>query len=282
MGRISKKLAQRFGKSTSQKVPLEATQMAESMPPIEELLEEGHDPLHSVYVQTQNLTSVFAQSISQFQELDEYTQIAGDAEEEYMPGGPPMSPLTWSYFTTWAFFDLRFGPDEETIGTCLLDLADVLGFKEEQMEPLRNYQQSRMGIYEHSGRRKSIIRLKELVTGKEFACHSTSGYQGKKGEIWYVRLGPPLSSLKEVADYHVTLTTPYVLMNANKTDWTAYLKKNLTGAKDTEDALNEFLKYGPHPRHWHEFVLLSYHHAQYDAIFLSGLPDVKDSLPHAD
>ena len=199
-----------------------------------------------------------------------------------MPGGPPMSPLTWSYFTTWAFFDLRFGPDEETIGTCLLDSAEVLGFDEMQIEPLHNYQQSRMGIFEHSGRRKSEVRLKELVTGKEVVCHSTSGYLGKKGELWYVRLGPPLASLEKLADYHVTLTTPYVLMNASKTDWTAYLKKNLTGAKDTEDALNDFLKYGPTPCHWHEFVLLSYHHAQHDAIFLAGLPDVKSSLPHAD
>lgn len=281
VGKVSKKLAQRFRKATRQRVSLEATQLAEALPDIQELLGSGYDPLHAAYVQTQNLMSVFAESVSTSKELSEYAKIAGDAEDEYMPGGPPMSPLTTSYFTTWAFFDLRFGPDKETIGTCLLELADVPGFDELQVEPIRNYQESRMGIYEHSGRRKSRIRLKELLTGKEFVCHSTSGYQGKKGELWYVRLGPPISSLEDLADYHVTLTTPYILMNASKIDWTAYLKKNLSAAVDTDEALNDFLKYGPTPCHWHEFVLLSYHHAQYDAIFLTGLPDVKGSLPHA-
>lgn len=282
MGKVSKKLAQRFRKGPRQRVPLDVPQLAGVLPDIEELLESGYDPLHAVYVQTQNLTSIFAESVSGFKELSEYTKIAGDAEDEYMPGGPPMSPLTTSYFTTWAFFDLRFGPDQETIGSCLLDLADVLGFGELQVESIRNYQESRMGIYEHSGRRNSRIRLTELVTGKEFVCQPTSGYQGNKGELWYVRLGSPVSSLEDLADYHVTLTTPYVLMNANKNDWTAYLRKNLSATADTPEALNDFLKYGPTHRHWHEFVLLSYHHAQYDAIYLTGLPDVKGSLPHAD
>ena len=32
---------------------------------------------------------------------------------------------------------------------------------------------------------------------------------------------------------------------------------------------------------WNEFIFLAYHHHQFDAIFLTGLPDVKGSLPHA-
>ena len=38
----------------------------------------------------------------------------------------------------------------------------------------------------------------------------------------------------------------------------------------------------PTPTHWLEFVFLAYHHHQFDAIFLTGRPDVKGSLPHAD
>lgn len=278
MGIISKKLAKRFGQGSRQ---LSATSIAQGIPDIQELLDDGCDPLHAAYVQTQNLTSVFAETVSQFKELDEYAEIVGAAEEEYMPSGPPMSPLTVSYFTTWALFDVRFGPDNETIGTCLIDLAAKLGFNELQVEPLRNYQQSRMGIYEHTGRRQSLVQLKELITGKEFLCHSTSGYQGRKGELWYVRLGPPLSSLGDLADYHIVQTTPYVLTGFSKNDWAAYLKKSLSESAGVEDALKEFLKYGTSPCHWLEFVFQAYHHAQYDAIFLTGLPDVKSSLPHA-
>jgi hypothetical protein len=69
-------------------------------------------------------------------------------------------------------------------------------------------------------------------------------------------------------------------------DWTANLKKSLLGSADTREALHEFLKFGKaaHSRKpdesWNEFIFEAYHH-QSDAIFLTGLPDVKGSLPHA-
>ena len=68
-----------------------------------------------------------------------------------MPGGPPMSPLTGSYFTTWAFYDVRFGPDRETIGTCLLDVGELLGLGPDEAEAVRLMSETRMGIYEHAG-----------------------------------------------------------------------------------------------------------------------------------
>jgi hypothetical protein len=43
-----------------------------------------------------------------------------------MPLGPPTSPLTASHFWSWAFFDASVGPERETIGTCVLALAEVV------------------------------------------------------------------------------------------------------------------------------------------------------------
>jgi hypothetical protein len=140
-----------------------------------------------------------------------------------------------------------------------------------------------MGVYEQGRTEGGRCRLLELVTGDEFVCHVASGYRGKPGELWYVRLCPPPPGL---ADYHVPFTTPYVLIGATKTDWTAYLKKSLLGSADTRKALHEFLKFGKAARSrkpdesWNEFIFEAYHH-QSDAIFLTGLPDVKGSLPHA-
>ena len=141
-----------------------------------------------------------------------------------------------------------------------------------------------MGVYEQGWAEGGRCRLRELVTGDEFVCHVASGYRGEPGELWYVRLCPPLPGL---ADYHVAFTTPYVMIGATKTDWTAYLKKSLLGSADTRKALHEFLKFGKaaHSRKpdesWNEFIFEAYHHHQPDAIFLTGLPDVKGSLPHA-
>ncbi len=195
-----------------------------------------------------------------------------------------MSPLTLSYFTTWAFFDVRFGPDGETIGTCLLDVADLLEMDPFMVETIRRFQTSRMGIYEHGGSVGGRVRMKELVTGDEFVCHIASGYRGRPSELWYVRLCPPLFDL---VDYHVAVTTPYILMGFEVADWTAYLSKSLLGAADPRKALHEFLKFGKAAysrkpdESWSEFVFQAYHHHQSDAIFLAGLPDVKGSLPHA-
>jgi hypothetical protein len=240
---------------------------------------EELDPLHAVYIAVQNVTSVFAERVSGFPEFKPYYQLAAKAEEEYMPGGPPMSPLTSSYFTTWAFFDLRFGPDGETIGTCLLDVSEPLGMTPDVTEAIRLMSETRMGIYEHAGAEGTRCRLRELITDDEFNCYVPAGYLGLRGELWYVRLCPPIRP----ADYHVALTTPYVLTGFGKADWTAYLSKSLIGltASEKRRRLHGLLKYGREPNQWNEFVLLAYHHHRPDAIFLTGLPDVRGSLPHA-
>ena len=214
MGQVSKKLRNRFGKLASRVKQQMAKEVAPLRPPkgvkdVPTLVKEGHDPIHSVYVHVQNITSVFAENVSVLPELRQYYKIVEKAEDEYLPAGPPMSPLTRSYFTTWAFFDVRFGPDKETMGTCLIDLADLLDMDPRIVEATREFQQSRMGIYEHLGSAGGRCRLRELITDREFVCYCTSGYVGRPGELWYVRVCPPLWGL---ADYWVTVTTPYVFV----------------------------------------------------------------------
>lgn len=282
MGQISKKLARRFTRWGGQ-----FRQQAKTIPipkdvrDVGTLVKDGHDPLHAVYISVQNITSVFSECVSVLPELMPFYDVIAAAEDEYMPSGPPMSPLTGSYFTTWAFFDFRFGGGRETIGTCLLDVSDRLGLNPGLVEAIRLFQASRMGIYEHVGIQGGRVRLRELVTGRDFDTLSASGYAGKPGELWYVRLCPPLADLVE---YHVTITTPYILTQASRADWTAYLNRAILQMKGGDEALrlHELLKYGLSLHHWNEFVFQAYHHHQYDAIFLAGLPDVKGSLPHAE
>jgi hypothetical protein len=287
MGQISAKLIKRLGRS--RRLMAELRRESGSIRDALDALKHGRtarsrrgeplDPLHAVYVAVQNLTSVFAERVSQFPEFDPYYQAALQADETYMPGGPPMSPLTGSYFTTWAFFDLHFGPERETIGACLLDVAEPLGLGPDVTEALRIMSGTRMGIYEHTGTRNGRSLLKELITDDEFECHVPAGYPGMAGELWYVRFCPPI----EPANYHIAFTTPYVLTGFGKTDWTAYLSKSLIGLTGPEKRrrLGELLKYGREPDHWNEFILKAYHHHRHDAIFLAGLPDVTGSLPHA-
>jgi len=289
MGSISKKLAARLrrSRSFSRKLTEQVSDTHRTIPiakdaeGIQECVDMGFDPVHAAYVAAQNLLSAFAESVSVLDEFEPYYEIAAAAQEEYMPSGPPMSPLTASYFTTWAFFDCAFGRDDETIGTCLLDVSDVLGLDDGMIEIIRRFQHSRMGIYVHGGTvADSKCMLRELVTNREFMCHPTSGYAGQKGQLWYVRICPPLFGLVE---YHVAITTPYILTETTEDDWAAYLNRTLLDESDSDGDrdLDGLMKFGTTLHHWNEFVFQGYHHSQSDAIFLAGLPDVKGSLPHA-
>jgi hypothetical protein len=287
MGQISAKLIKRLGKG--RELAQELRREAGSVRDARDALRHGAtarlshevalDPLHAVYVAVQNFTSIFAERVSQYPEFEPYYRAAVKAEDEYLPGGPPMSPLTRSYFTTWAFFDLRFGPDQETIGTCLLDVGEPLGLGTEVIDAVLLMFETRMGVYEHAGVTGGRRLLRELITDDEFGCYVPAGYHGRAGELWFVRLCPPIDPV----GYHVAFTTPYVLTDFGKADWTAYLSKSLIGltAPEKRRRLHEFLKYGRDLNFWNEFIFKAYHHHRPDAIFLAGLPDVPGSLPHA-
>ena len=121
MGPISKKLTGRFSKWGEQLQQefrkVEPIDIPKDVHDVQTLVKDGHDPLHAVYISAQNITSLFAECVSVLPEMTSYYDIAVTAEDEYLPQGPPMSPLTVSYFTNWAFFDVRFGRSFETIGT---------------------------------------------------------------------------------------------------------------------------------------------------------------------
>jgi hypothetical protein len=280
MGEISRRLHRRLMKLAppSDKTVLpKGWRPKKPAPDIAKLIREGYDPVHAAYIFVHNIASVFSENVSRFPEMRTYAKEIGDAEEEYMPSGPPMSPLTMSYFSCWALYDHRIGTTTDTLAGCLIEANDTICMNPHQLGALRMMSQSRMGIYENRGMEGNRVRLRELITDQEFVCHSASGYRGKKGELWYVRLLPPLEP--ELANYHVAFTTPYVLIIQSKNDWIAYLKRSMVGMKG--DTLHQILKLGLGENYWNEFVFQAYHHHQFDAIFLAGIPDLKVTLPHA-
>jgi hypothetical protein len=284
MGDISKKLHRRMEKDFKHQ-PTKAPKRrpGESLPggvrDIQSLIKDGLDPIHAAYAFIQQMSSMFAEGVSQLPEMKAYFKAAAAAEDEYMPDGPPISPLTASFFTTWAFYDLRIGNSGETIGGCQIELNDLFCLSVDQLDALRKLNDSRMGIYEHIGFDGPQVRLRELITDDEFVCHNASGYRGHQGELWYVRLLPPL--LPEHATY-IVFTTPYILTEASKEDWTQFLRRGMSQSGFGNDLvdLHRFLKYGPAKNYWNEFVFKGYHHHQSDAIFLAGIPDLQATLPH--
>ena len=243
-----------------------------------------HDPCHSLYLVGQNVASLMAESISGMREAKGYVRIVGDAEDEYLPGGPPMSPLTISYFTMWALFDVRFGSSRETMGGCILRIAPEFDCPSWLMDTVERMQQSRMGFFVHCGSEGDGVLLREVGTREIVSCTVPAGYIGSEGEIWFVRVLPPPHPL---CPRHIVFTTPYVIRDHSERAFVDYLERELARMRakkklpGTDDAHGHLMKYGPDPNHWNEYIHCAYSGHQHEAIFLTGIPDIRESLPHA-
>jgi hypothetical protein len=209
------------------------------------------------------------------------SKIVARAEEYYCPGGPPMSPLTASYFTCWATFDACAGATKETFGKVVLAVGAALGMDDNLLRLMHLLQQSHMGVYIQVGTDGDLIVLRDLVTDVEFRCLVPSQYQGSEGELWYVRvLPPPYPSSSE----HVVFTTPYVLRNPRLPAWQEYFNRVLPAApqQDRSEAYEQHMKFGYSHHYWNDFVFEGYFNHRPEAIYLVGLPDVPASRPHYD
>ncbi len=248
------------------------------------------DPLHGLFAYAQNQLSVLIEQMMELPALGKLADAYGWAQEEYLPSGPPMSPLTTSYFSCWGFFDLcTSGAKKETLGTIATDFSAALQVDEGLITLYETMQASRMGVYRHEGATGRLIVLRELITNEEVTALPASGYTGTAGELWFARLMPPPFD-RAMFDYSVVFTTPYVLgkpgpgrafIAATEADWLGYLRRNLAKTRQETEALayQHLMKYGLSRHHWNEFIFLAYRNHRHDVIFLEGFLDVAASLP---
>lgn len=249
------------------------------------------DPLHGIYVYAQNQLSVLIEQLIDLPMLSKLADAYSAAEEEYMPSGPPMSPLTHSYFGSWAAFDLcTLGAKKETLCTIATDFCKFANIDEGLIHVYETLQASRMGIYCHEGTTGRFVLLRELITGNKIKAVSGSGYMGNRGEIWYARVLPPPFVSANI-DYSVVFTTPYVLGKAEdnkdfnpfvEQDWLAFFIRNFpkTGQETKVAAYEYLMKYGLSRNYWNEYVFAAYRNHRHDVILLDGWPDIPESLPH--
>jgi len=248
------------------------------------------DPLHAVYAYAQNRISVLVEQLTGLPPCARLAQAYEEAEDEYMPSGPPMSPLTMSYFFCWGVFDSSVGDGRETLGTVAIEVGSALGMEDSLMALFRHMQESRMGFYMHQGTNDSLVLLKELITGKERSCVVPAGYMGRPGEMWFVRVLPePFEAMN--TGRSVVFNTPYVIGTwqknrfspANPQSWEGFFDRTLpkTGIGEACEAYAHLMKYGLTPNYWNEYVMEAYVNHRQDMILLAGFPDVPSSRPHS-
>jgi len=289
MGKYAKQILERFTRELSASresadLPGELQDEFDAVDPlwdVESLVEDDYDPMHAVYACSHNATTLFVEAVSRFPELAVWREAIEAAQDEYTPEGPPISPLTGSFFWSWAIYDFRIGRSTDTMALCQLVANDVIRLGGLDLNALENLALSRMGIYEQIGHKGDLIRLQELVTGATFDCHCPTDYSGKRGELWYVRLADSLDP--ETAPYSIMITTPYILVETKKSDWVSYLQRAMPKLKgeSVAERLYDLLKHGRDRFQWHEFVFQGYVDATSEVVYLTGIPDRPETLPHA-
>ncbi len=252
------------------------------------------DPLHAQFMVVQHQLSAMMDLLIPLPELRKLSLALVEAEDEYTPEGPPMSPLNGSYFFCWGAIDLVTGPKQESFASITLDLYTEFGLDAQYLQLLSALERTRMGLYLHQGRSGERIHLRELVTGEQHEVICPAGYKGHKDEVWLVRLfhwpydtpGP---------GYSVVINTPYVILPigpgdpkapklGTALDWMDFFSRTLPAGNQQEQvaAYEELMRHGLSKNYWNEYIFLAYVNYRQDMVLLSGIPDRRESLPVGD
>lgn len=239
---------------------------------VEKLVEQGISPSDAIYFNTQNLVSVLMEGLIMLPPASSMYRFFSKQEDLYGPGYPPQSPITNSYYNLWLQFDAAFGDDKETVGSCILDMTDILKIDGIQKTALKNLCDSRMGLYEITkinSNRNSTVR--ELLSNKTFEVKFDVHYSGQIGDFVYIRILPDLLANGP----YTALGVPYHVCGYSENEWTNYFKKHgIDKASESfERQLHDHMKQGKDKNYWTEYTFWAYMQHRPDVIYLTGLPD---------
>ena len=256
----------------------EATRIMEAAVPSDRLVDES--PELAIYSQVTNWLTQMLEVAQDQRQLRRFADAIASAEEEYMPSGPPTSPLTSSYFWHWALYDMAMGYGGETVASVFLSLGRVFGYSEEFLQTLEKLVDSRMGLHAVEAVDGERTTLCELVTSERAVVICQSGWVGSVGELWLARVLPSPLSPRERS---VVVTTPYVILNPGTKEWLAYIERAVRSevGGDLSAHYRRLMKRGKDLRHWNEYIFEAYVNHREEAVFLAGLPDVEESRPHS-
>ena len=259
------------------------------------------DPLkrqEQIYVSTISHAMALATELANSGFAKQLLQRLESGIDEYMPGYPPISPVTDSHFYCSTYMSYRFGVEHETAAEFIQKVYQEWSVDPRGIESLKRLCCSRSGIFETKAVSSGRILVRELVTDREFFLYSSAGYPGQPGELRFSRVAIPAET---TGDTFFEVTTPYILTGVDAGEWTDYLQSDMPDVATRRDPLC-----GPDPERevlphsdiadrlaalfeddcgvmlWNDFIMDGYSNYQKSAIFLSGIPNRPETLPHND
>ncbi len=237
------------------------------------------DPSFHAYAAALNTASEFAGQALGFPDLIPFNNLIAEIQEEYMPSYPPMSPVTSAFFAGWMVLDARDDSTGMTLGEVFAHYLQHVGTFDYLQKAMVALNASFCSFYEVLDVDAQGLKLWDIAGKQEVRCWSSSGYAGRKGEIWYVRVLPPFV---EGRSRSVTMSTPYVFRDSSRRTWEDFLQRRLSSESGAAHPLRNYLKNGKWLGYWLEFVHQAFAGYTGNMILVTGVPDDPASLPHAD
>jgi hypothetical protein len=288
MRKIATKISKKLRKSQSKKIinlsefkksKQVLSQEFQTLQSTDSLIKKGHNIQHAIYISAQNILSLLIGILSELRELDKLNKILDTSQDMYTPSWPPMSPISNSSFFSWSAFDIRVGIDKESYTSCIIDNRHNLGLNDDICHLITLMDASRLGIYKVVDFAEDKWLLEDIFTQKQYHCVGPDNYPFNAGELWLVRLLPPIS---EQFDSHVIFTSPYILLE-KENEWLAFLNRNIKCIRPSptsEKFYKQFMKHGLSHYYWLEFMMQGYSNHTDLTINLAGIPDIETSRPH--
>lgn len=242
-----------------------------------EKLEGGWD--FNYYAAVFNICTEFGeQMLDNIPNLGAFNNRVVDAQEEYMPSYPPMSPVTNSFFSAWLSLDAPVS-DTLTLGTLYsryIHKKNVMQYAWQAMENLNN---SYVGFYQVAGINGERLFLWDIVGAGEIEVRTMSKHPPAVDEVWYTRLLP---SLRGENSPHITFSTPLVFRNTGRKQWEVFFARRRAASGGDPQWAYRYLKQGDSFTYWLEFVLQTYAGYTDQVVFAEGLPDMAHTRPCGD
>jgi hypothetical protein len=236
------------------------------------------DPSFHAYAATLNLANEFATQALDILELVPFNNQLADLQEKYTPSYPPMSPVTSAFFAGWMVLDARDSFTGLTLGEVFAHYLQHTSKMEYLRKAIGALNGSCCSFYEVTEVDSHGIKLRDIADEREVQSWNSSGYSGRAGEIWYVRLLPPFVAQ---SNRWVTMNTPYVFRRSRRQTWQAIFERYQHSEFGAGHSLREYLKHGKSLGYWLEFIFQAFEDYTGNMILVTGVPDNPASLPRS-
>jgi len=237
--------------------------------------------------------------------FDSLARFYDDVEEEYMPGGPPQSPVYDSFAMQFVLGSVRRGLGNETPYSVLARLLKRDPSRARLQSMAQSLADARFELYRVKSTGDHRAEIEPVRGGRAIGVRLTGPFLCP-GDFGLMRV---LSFDNE----HFIADSPY-LLKASEEDWLDHLarivvqqqapgttsapqkasklsskeqarKRQRDKAKavrnEPEEVLKRYLQFGLSDRYWFDYVMDAYAGERRGIVFLAGVPDRPELLPHS-